>query len=168
MKFGFTIVAITSVSCASTTVTQMFTPPRLDVSCLSYDRKTLLLLVLVEATSDNTLVDRRMTPNAAAGIKWPVRDCKTDQPVKYFVADTFEGKPTSNDMLTLREGEFFGRALSFVLFMDDGPECIDTTVVFSMTRLDDAGSDIHIEHSVVARAGVQRCGTDSHGDGLAR
>lgn len=133
MKMTIAIGLVTLASCASTRSGQAATPPRLEVSCLSYNRRTLVLRVLVEATSDNTALDRRMTPNASAGIKSPVKDCKTERPVKYFLADYFPAKANYDDLVILRDGEFFGRTMSFELFMDEGPECIATSLVFTMT-----------------------------------
>ncbi len=102
-------------------------PPRLALTDIHYDGRSLSGLVLIGARAP-TLLDRRLVEDVAVGIS-SLRDSETGEEFSPWVADSALPDASEEDLLTLRPGEWLGREVSFLLFADPlgtvvGPHCI--------------------------------------------
>ena len=73
-------------------------------------------------------IDRRLALRASA----TPADCVSGKPLPGVAVDFAAESPAQEDLVSLRAGEWFGRELSFMLFLDDaGPEHVCFEVFYS-------------------------------------
>ncbi|MCY1036911.1 hypothetical protein OV207_36075 [Corallococcus sp. BB11-1] len=106
-------------------------PPLLAFEHVRYDGHTVSGRALIGAQGPTT-VDRRLIENVSLGID-RVTDCATGAAFPTLVADFLPEPATRDDLVTLTEGEWFGRDVSFVVFAEpftppEGPACIELTL----------------------------------------
>ncbi|RKH09166.1 hypothetical protein D7X74_30080 [Corallococcus sp. CA047B] len=111
-------------------------PPLLAFEHVLYDGHTVSGRALVGARAPTT-VDRRLIENVSLSVD-RVTDCATGAAFPPLVADFLPEPPTRDDLVTLNEGEWFGRDVSFVVFAEpftppEGPACIELSLSLQMT-----------------------------------
>ncbi|RYZ35620.1 MAG: hypothetical protein EOO71_34815 [Myxococcaceae bacterium] len=112
------------------------TPPLLAFEHVRYDGHTVSGRVLIGARVPTT-VDRRLIENVALGVDH-VTDCATGAAFPTLVADSLPEPATRDDVVTLNQGEWFGRDVSFVVFAEpftppEGPACIELALSLQLT-----------------------------------
>lgn len=112
-------------------------PPVLVFENVRYDGHTVAGRALIGARG-NTQVDRRLIENVSLGVD-RVTDCATGATFPTLVADTLPEPATREDLLTLREGEWFGKDVAFLVFAEpfsppEGPACIELTLSLHLAR----------------------------------
>ncbi|MCY1040327.1 hypothetical protein OV208_03255 [Corallococcus sp. bb12-1] len=110
-------------------------PPLLALEHVLYDGHTVSGRALIGARSPTTL-DRRLIENVSLGVD-RITDCKTGAAFPTLVADVLPEPATRDDLVTLTQGEWFGRDVSFVVFAEpftppEGPACIELTLSLQM------------------------------------
>jgi hypothetical protein len=106
-------------------------PPVLLFEALRYDGHDVSGRVLIGARGP-TVVDRRLIEGVSVVVD-RVTDCATGTVFPTLVADVLPEPATRDDLLALKDGEWFGREVSFPVFMEpfappEGPDCIEFTL----------------------------------------
>ena len=107
-------------------ITQARSPeaPRIAARDIEYDRQSVRLLFLVQATADGTTLDRRLVENTNVGLGAAPQACESSETLQFMVRDHFPKPPGPSEMIELRRGEWFGREVEIRLFDAAGPDCV--------------------------------------------
>jgi hypothetical protein len=127
-------------------------PPRLVIEEAIYDGSSLRARVLVGAQAP-TVIDRRLLEHVSLQLA-AVRDSATGKPIEPWVADEVHPPATGDELVTLREGEWFGRSVYFLVSLESDPSsersrCIDFELHL---HLPEAGAQ-----NVIPKAAARAC-----------
>jgi hypothetical protein len=127
-------VLVLGVACAHLPALPTGTePPVLLFETPRYDGHGVSGRVLVGARGP-MVVDRRLIEGVSVAVD-RVTDCAMGTVFPTLVADVLPEPATRDDLLVLNDGEWFGREVSFPVFMEpfsppEGPACIEFTLSF--------------------------------------
>jgi hypothetical protein len=99
-----------------------------EVHNIRYDGSFLSGRFLVGVKQGLIRLDKRLVENVSINVE-SVSDCATGQQVGYFFTDSFPPPPTTEDLLVLRPGQWYGVDFRYPLFAEratgqPSPDCI--------------------------------------------
>jgi hypothetical protein len=97
----------------------------------SFDTRDLEGRILIGATVDPLVIDRRMIPWTRVELK-NTRSCDTKAPLIYWVFESFVEPPKPEDVITVPRGYWWGADVLFQLFdkrQTTEPDCFEADLV---------------------------------------
>lgn len=121
-----------------------------ELHVISFDTRKLKARVLIGATIEPVVMDRRMVPWSDLELK-KIRACDTKARLKHWRWDAAIGPPEPEDIITVPQGYWWGADVLFLLFdksKTPEPDCFEAElVVLDNDRRIAATLPIHVERT---------------------